>query len=45
MPLGSLAAGWMATYASAPLVLVLNGVVLSCVAAWFLLKQQGVREL
>jgi MFS family permease len=45
MPLGSLAAGWMATLTSAPAVLTVNGVLLSLVAGWFLLKSHGVREL
>jgi hypothetical protein len=45
MPLGSLAAGWFASLTSAPTVLVVNGVLLSVVAAWFLLKGHGVREL
>ena len=45
MPLGSLAGGWIANASSAPSVLVINGVLLSSVAAWFLLKSPGVREL
>jgi MFS family permease len=45
MPLGSLAAGWLATSVSAPLVLVANGVLLTGVASWFLLNSHGVREL
>jgi len=45
MPLGSLVAGWIASMTSAPFVLMLNGVLLSLVAAWFLLKSHGVREL
>ena len=45
MPLGSLVAGYVATLASAPTVLTINGVLLSLVAAWFLLKHDGVREL
>src|SRR6185503_2887044 len=45
MPLGSLAAGWIATRTSAPTVLVVNGILLSFVAAWFLLKGHGIREL
>jgi MFS family permease len=45
MPLGSLAAGWLATGVSAPIVLVANGVMLTTVAAWFLLHGHGVREL
>jgi MFS family permease len=45
MPLGSLVGGWIANASSAPAVLVINGVLLSSVAAWFLLKSQAVREL
>jgi MFS family permease len=45
MPLGSLAAGWIANLTSAPIVLTANGILLSLVAAWFLLKSHGVREL
>jgi uncharacterized membrane protein YfcA len=45
MPLGSLVGGWVASQASAPAVLILNGVLLSLVSAWFLLKSYGVREL
>ena len=45
MPLGSLAAGYAATLTSAPTVLTANGVLLSLVAAWFLLKSHGVKEL
>ena len=45
MPLGSLFGGWVASLISAPAVLMLNGTLLSLVAAWFLLKSDGVREL
>ena len=45
MPLGSLASGWIASLTSAPTILAINGVLLSFVAAWFLLKSHGVREL
>ena len=45
MPLGSLAGGWMATTTNATSVLVVDGVLLTAVAAWFLLKSHGVREL
>jgi MFS family permease len=44
MPLGSLAGGWMATLTGAPAVLTINGVLLSLVAVWFLVKSHGVRE-
>ena len=45
MPLGSLAAGYAATLTSAPTVLMTNGVLLSLIAAWFLLKSHGVRDV
>jgi predicted MFS family arabinose efflux permease len=45
MPLGSLFGGWLASLVSAPAVLMLNGILMSLVAAWFLLKGDGVREL
>jgi uncharacterized membrane protein YfcA len=45
MPLGSLVGGWLAHTTSAPTVLMVNGALLSSVAAWFLLKSHGVREL
>ena len=45
MPLGSLFGGWIASLISAPGVLMINGTLLSLVAAWFLLKSHGVRQL
>jgi MFS family permease len=45
MPLGSLAAGYVASVTSAPLVLQVNGVLIMCVAVYFLIKSHGVREL
>ena len=45
MPLGSLVGGWVATLAGAPTVLIVNGVLLSLVAAWFLVRSHGVREI
>jgi hypothetical protein len=44
MPVGSLIAGWLATFVGPPTVLIVNGVLLTAVAAWFLLKSR-VREL
>jgi MFS family permease len=44
MPLGSLIGGWAASLTSAPTVLMVNGALLSCVAAYFLLKG-AVRDL
>jgi predicted MFS family arabinose efflux permease len=45
VPLGSLAGGYMMTFASAPTVLAINGLLLSSVAAWFLLNGHGVKDL
>jgi MFS family permease len=45
MPLGSLFGGWVASLISTPAVLMINGVLMSLVAAWFLLRSDGVREL
>ena len=45
MPLGSLAAGYAASLSSAPLVLAVNGVLIMCVAAYFLIRSHGVRNL
>jgi MFS family permease len=44
-PLGSLAAGYTATLASAPAVLAINGGLVSLVAIYFLTRSRGVREL
>ena len=45
MPLGSLVAGYFASLASAPAVLMVNGTLLSLVATWFLVHRRGVREV
>ena len=45
MPLGSLVAGYVATFSSASMVLTINGVLMSLVAAWFLVKHDAVREI
>jgi predicted MFS family arabinose efflux permease len=45
MPLGSLVGGWLATFTSATTVLTVNGLLLSAVAAMFLLKNKEIREL
>jgi MFS family permease len=45
MPLGSLASGYAASLTSAPLVLGINGCLVSLVAIYFLAKSHGVREL
>ena len=45
MPLGSLASGYAATFAGVPLVLAVNGVLVSVVAVYFLLRSPRVRQL
>ena len=45
MPLGSLAAGYVASRTSAPAVLAVNGVLILAVAIYFVVKSHGVREL
>ena len=45
MPLGSLAAGYLASRTSAPLVLAVNGVLIMCVAGYFMIRSHGVRQL
>ena len=45
MPLGSLWGGYAATLSSAPYVLAVNGVLVSLVAAYFLIRSHGIREL
>ena len=45
MPLGSLASGWLATYIGAPLVIGINGFLLIIVAAYFLIRNHGVRDV
>ncbi|HSL21345.1 MAG TPA: MFS transporter [Vicinamibacterales bacterium] len=45
MPLGGLAAGTAASFSSAPLVLAVSGGLLGLVAAYYLAKGHGLREL
>jgi MFS family permease len=45
MPLGSLAAGYIASRTSAPAVLAVNGVLILAVAIYFMVRSHGVREL
>jgi hypothetical protein len=45
MPLGSLAAGYAASWSSAPIVLAVNGILIVGVAVYFLVRSHGVREL
>jgi len=44
MPLGSLVSGSLAAFTSAPTVIAVNGVLLSAVATYFLIRSHGVRE-
>jgi len=45
-PLGGLASGWLITRAgSAPVMLVVNGTVLTLVALYFLIHGQGLKEI
>jgi len=45
MPLGSLASGFAATFIPIPVVLAINGLLVSLVAVSFFVKSHGVREL
>jgi MFS family permease len=45
MPLGSLVSGYLATFISAPVVLEMNGILLVIVAAYFLVRSHGIREI
>ena len=45
MPLGSLAGGYIASQTSAPSVLFVNGILVSAVAIYFLIRSHGIREL
>jgi MFS family permease len=45
MPLGSLWGGYAASLSSAPYVLAINGVLVTMVALYFLVRSHGVREL
>ena len=45
MPLGSLASGFAATFVPIPVVLAINGFLVSLVAIYFFVKSHGVREL
>ena len=45
MPLGSLASGYVATLSSVPIVLAINGALVSLVAVYFFIRSHGVREL
>jgi MFS family permease len=45
MPIGSLAAGYLASVFSAPIVLIVNGTLLTAVALYFLSRNQAIREI
>jgi MFS family permease len=45
MPLGSLASGYAATLVGVPVVLGINGALVTLVAIYFLVRSHGVREL
>jgi MFS family permease len=45
MPLGSLAAGYVGTFSDIPTVLAVNGVLVSLVGVYFLLRGHRIREL
>jgi len=45
MPLGSLASGYAATFLGVPVVLGINGALVSTVGLYFLAKSHGIREL
>jgi MFS family permease len=45
MPLGSLVSGYLATFIGAPMVIGINGALLVMVAAYFLMRSHGVREV
>jgi MFS family permease len=45
MPLGSLAAGYVGTFSDIPTVLAVNGMLVSLVGIYFLLKGHRIREL
>jgi MFS family permease len=45
MPIGSLMSGKIADVFSAPTALMINGVLLTCVAGYFLFRSHGVRDV
>ena len=45
MPLGSLISGYFITLSSEQVVITVNGLLLSTVACYFLIRSHGVREL
>ena len=45
MPLGALASGFIAARTSAPFALIVNGVLLTAVAGYALVRSRALREL
>jgi len=45
MPLGSLVSGFAASFFPLPVVLGINGLLVSVVATYYLVRSHGVREL
>lgn len=45
MPLGTLTAGYAATLLSAPVILIVNGILVAIVAGYFFVRSHGVREI
>jgi hypothetical protein len=45
MPLGSLASGFASTIFTVPIVLAVNGALVSIVGLYFLSRSHGIREL
>ena len=45
MPLGSLISGYFITRSSEQVVIAINGLLLSVVAVYFLIRSHGVKEL
>ena len=45
MPVGSLVSGYFITLSSEQVVITVNGLLLSTVACYFLIRGHGVREL
>ena len=45
MPLGSLASGYLATFIDPPVVIGINGILLVVVAAYFMVRSHGIREI
>ncbi len=45
-PLGGLASGWLVTQVgSAPMVLMMNGILLTVIAVFFLIRGHGLKDV